>query len=122
MIIAFIRGVAKIAQNSRMVPFASLQAPLLLSNLLLSQQVYYLRTKDDVEVDLVVDRPGKPLLFVEIKSSKQISEEDISSLTRISKDFDSCETVCFSRDKYKKVFGNITVYPWKEGLRKFFSG
>jgi hypothetical protein len=33
------RGVAKIAQNSRMVPFASLQAPLLLSNLLLSQQV-----------------------------------------------------------------------------------
>jgi hypothetical protein len=27
----------------------------------------YLKTKDDAEVDLIVDRPGKPHLFIEIK-------------------------------------------------------
>lgn len=80
----------------------------------------YLRTKDDVEVDLVVDRPGKPVLFIEIKSTKQVREEDISSLARISQDFGFCEAVCFSRDSVKKTIGQITIYPWQEGLKEFF--
>src|SRR5262249_44098039 len=29
----------------------------------------YIRTQEDVEIDLVVERPGKPLLCIEIKSS-----------------------------------------------------
>ena len=34
----------------------------------------YIRTQEDVEVDLVVDRPGQTLLCIEIKSSNQIAE------------------------------------------------
>ncbi|QLH41599.1 MAG: DUF4143 domain-containing protein [Coxiellaceae bacterium] len=34
----------------------------------------YLQTKDGVEIDLVVERPGLPLLFIEIKSSKILNK------------------------------------------------
>lgn len=81
----------------------------------------YLRTKDDAEVDLIVDRPGEPYLFIEIKSTKQVRAEDLTSLSKIAKDFGSCEAVCFSRDPVRKVIDNVTVYPWQEGLKKFFS-
>ena len=34
----------------------------------------YLMIKDDVEIDLVVERPGKSLLLIEIKSSDNVSK------------------------------------------------
>ncbi len=84
----------------------------------------YLKTKDDVEIDLVVDRPGKPILFIEIKSSKQVMEEDLTSFIRLVRDFKKaegeCEAICFSRDAYKKQLGDITVFPWQEGLKEYF--
>lgn len=85
-------------------------------------QFSYLRTKDDAEIDLVVERPGKPILFIEIKSSTQVVEEDLSTYSRLVKDFGECEAVCFSRDTYRKQIANITVYPWQEGIEKFFTG
>ena len=33
----------------------------------------YLKTKDDAEIDLVVERPGQDILFIEIKSSSDVS-------------------------------------------------
>ena len=80
----------------------------------------YLRTKDDVEVDLIVERPGKKTLFIEIKSSKNVTQEKLSSFSRITKDFGECEAVCLSQDLYAKKFANISVLPWQEGLKKFF--
>lgn len=84
----------------------------------------YLRTKDDAEIDLVVDRPGKPILFIEIKSSEQVRDEDLTNFIRLIKDFKesegNCEAVCFSRDTYKKQLGDITVFPWQEGLKEYF--
>lgn len=80
----------------------------------------YLRTKDDAEVDLIVERPGEKTLFIEIKSSTNISEEQLSSFTRIVKDFGECEGICISRDIHRKQFNNITVYPWTDALNTFF--
>jgi uncharacterized protein len=37
----------------------------------------YLKTKDDAEVDLIVERPGLPLLFIEIKSANEINESSL---------------------------------------------
>lgn len=33
-------------------------------------QFIYIRTRDDVEIDLVIQRPGKPLVLVEVKRSR----------------------------------------------------
>lgn len=81
----------------------------------------YLKTKDNAEIDLVVQRPNKPILFIEIKSSKQVRQEDLSGFTRLVNDYGKCEAVCFSRDDYVKNFGAIKVYPWQEGIKKFFT-
>ncbi len=80
----------------------------------------FLRTPADVEIDLVIERPGKPLLCIEIKSSDAISERDITAFLRITKDIPQCEAVVLSQDRFAKQFGHVMSYPWKEGLEKFF--
>lgn len=80
----------------------------------------YLKTKDDAEIDLVVDRPGQPILFIEIKSTKSVDDVQLSPLRTLAKDFGLCEAVCFSRDKYAKQLAEIVVYPWQAGIKKFF--
>jgi len=80
----------------------------------------YLETKDDAEIDLVVERPGQKVLFIEIKSSIQVERRHLTSLRKLSEDFGDCEAVCFSRDSYPKLVDNIMVYPWDMGIRKYF--
>ena len=80
----------------------------------------FLKTKDDAEIDLVVERPGEKILFIEIKSSNNIREEHLSPLAKIVKDFGECEAICLSQDTRSKRFGDIFVYPWKEGITRFF--
>jgi len=81
----------------------------------------FLKTKDDAEVDLVVERPGLPLLFIEIKSSNRIISEDITPFSKIVKDFGECEAVCFTKDSIPKQFDNILVMPWDEGVMNYFT-
>lgn len=80
----------------------------------------YLKTKDDAEIDLVVERPGCPILFIEIKSSASVTEENLYTLKQLSKDFEQCESVCFSNDTRRKCFGKLTVIPWQEGIKQYF--
>lgn len=80
----------------------------------------FLCTTGGVEIDLVVERPGKPLLCVEIKSSDNIREEDISSFSRITSDLEGCEAVVLSQDRFMKKFKHVTCYPWKQGLQYLF--
>jgi len=80
----------------------------------------YLRTNMDVEVDLIVERPGKPLLFIEIKSSEQVYAEDMSAFLTLTQDFGECEAVCFSRDAYQKQLNHVVVFPWQKGIAHFF--
>src|SRR3990167_5238546 len=54
-----------------------------------------LRTESDVEVDLIVERPGEKLLLIEIKSKKCVDQSDLKSLNNIASDFEKCEAVCF---------------------------
>lgn len=81
----------------------------------------YLMTADGVEIDLVVERPAKPLLLIEIKSSKQVKEVDLKNLRDIAAELEDCEAVCFSNDPLPRKLGNIMIYPWQEGVKKFFS-
>lgn len=79
----------------------------------------YLRTKDGAEVDLVVERPGKKMLFIEIKSSSSVKDEQLTNLMRLSNDHNA-ESVCFSRDKIARNIGDMIIFPWKDGIKKFF--
>ena len=81
----------------------------------------YFQTGDGAEIDLIVDRPGKPYLLIEIKSTDCVEAKQTASLQKLSKDFTMpCESVCFSRDIYAKKLDTILVLPWQEGVKRFF--
>ncbi len=80
----------------------------------------FIRTAGDVEVDLVVERPGKKLLCIEIKSSELIRVEDISPFIKLTKDIENCEAVVLSKDRFMKQFDHVLCYPWKQGIEEFF--
>jgi len=82
----------------------------------------YLRTKNDVEIDLVVERPGKKNLFIEIKSSDNIRAEHLASFVNIVKDVKNCEAICISQETRAKKIGDVTVLPWMDALRQYFTG
>ena len=62
-------------------------------------------TESEVEIDLVVERPGEKLLFIEIKSSNTVRKEDLSSMERLVNDFDDCEAVCFRVIRGRRKWG-----------------
>ena len=80
----------------------------------------YLATKDDAEIDLVVERPGQKILFIEIKSTAIVERRHLSALKTLALDFGDCEAICLSRDQYTKHIDNVIVYPWEIGVKKYF--
>ena len=80
----------------------------------------FIRTVGDVEVGLVVERPGKPLLCIEIKSSDTVNEVDISAFSRLTKDIANCEAAVLSQDRFMKKMGHVVCFPWKQGLMEYF--
>lgn len=83
---------------------------------------YYLQTKDNAEVDLIIERPGKPVALIEIKSSETVDERDTRIVERFLKDFPkkfgSPQGFCFSRDPRPKKIGSVHALPWEMGLKE----
>ncbi len=80
----------------------------------------YLRTKDGVDVDLIIERPSLKKVAVEIKSSTFIREEDVKSLNRIGRDMTNACLYCLSRDPQQKKIGQVHCLPWQKGLKQLF--
>jgi uncharacterized protein len=82
---------------------------------------YYLMTRDGVEIDLVVERPGSPLLLVEIKSASSIHERHLTPLFTLGGEFLHADRICISRvTTPQKHEGNVMVLPWKTALKQIF--
>lgn len=73
-------------------------------------------TASDVEIDLIVERPGQMRAAIEIKSTTHITEQDVKNLRTLGKDIPNCALYCFSQDPIPKKFGDILCLPWQEGL------
>jgi len=79
----------------------------------------YLRTKDDAEIDLILERPGLPLALIEIKSSDHVGEKDIQTLRAFKKDLGAkAEYYCLSRDPAPKNIEGISLLPWEKGIQE----
>ncbi len=82
----------------------------------LDWQFSYLLTKDDVEIDLVIARPGRPPALVEIKSTGQVREEHARSLQAFQRDFPDADLCLLSRDPRPQRLGRVRCLPWAEGI------
>lgn len=76
----------------------------------------YLRTKDGVEIDLILERPGDKRALIEIKSSNRIMEDDVRALNSLGKDISNSESFCLSLDPTPKKLGRVLCLPWQKGL------
>ncbi len=76
----------------------------------------YLRTKDDAEIDLIIDRPGMARACVEIKSSEVVDPIDASRLARLSADISNAEPFLFSLDRTPQRIAGVTCLHWTDGL------
>ncbi len=76
----------------------------------------YLRTKDGVEIDLIIERPGLKRALVEIKSAERIQPEDVRALKHLAPDIPRSEPFCFSLDPVAKIIDGVQCLPWRRGL------
>ncbi|HCM27754.1 MAG: hypothetical protein A2Z99_16435 [Treponema sp. GWB1_62_6] len=80
----------------------------------------FLRTKDDAEIDLLIDRPGKPIALVEIKPSSVIDERHVKNLRSFENDFPGASLYCACRVDRAQKIGSVSVLPWSQALEVLF--
>jgi len=79
----------------------------------------YLRTKDGAELDLVIERPGKDTVLLEIKSSTLVDENDLRHLRSFHRSIPNSLAICLSQETEQRVHGGgVKVVPWSEGLEE----
>lgn len=81
----------------------------------------YLRTKDGVEIDLIIERPGKRDILVEIKSKIKITPDDAKRLNAITRDWDEkTHSEIWSLDEVEKKEGAVLCRHWQNALEEYF--
>jgi predicted AAA+ superfamily ATPase len=84
-------------------------------------RLYFLQTQNNVEIDLVIERPGKALLLIEIKSSTAAHDEHIKKLKKIAHDLhQEYEAVVLCQESVKRLIDTVIIYPWQEGIKTIF--
>ena len=80
----------------------------------------YLRTKDDAEIDLIVERPGSSTLCIEIKSGKEVTEKEVNKLLNISSSIKNSKPMMVYDGKEELLINNVRIVNWKEALKEIF--
>lgn len=84
---------------------------------------YYLRTKDGLEIDLLVERSRKELWGIEIKSNDRVDETEILKLKNLAQDLGLKKLLVASREKTKRVLdAKIEIWPWLDVLEELYPG
>ena len=78
----------------------------------------YFLTKDGGEIDLVVERPGRPTAFIEIKSAVKTDERDTRYLRSVVSELDNAEAFCLSQDPHERIEDGVAHLHWVKGLRE----
>lgn len=68
----------------------------------------------DIDIDLVVERPGKKNVFVEIKSTHRLKESGLAPLMHVVKTAKNSVGLCLCQEKMKRLSQNILICPWQE--------
>lgn len=76
----------------------------------------YIRTKDDAEVDLVVERGGRPICLIEIKSTTRVARDDVAAVSTLVKDLSGSVAYCLSRDAAAREIDGVRCLDWERGL------
>lgn len=81
-------------------------------------EFYYYATYGGREVDLVIDRGPEGLVFIEIKSTSSVSDDDLRHLTALSREskLKDASFYCLSLDETPKKKEGVLCLHWIAGL------
>jgi predicted AAA+ superfamily ATPase len=77
----------------------------------------YLRTKDGVEVDLIIERPDGSMALVEIKSTQKVEHRDLKHLLLLKNDFKNANLVCVCDEKILRKHEGVEITPWSKAFK-----
>ena len=77
-------------------------------------------TKENAEIDLIVERPGQTTLAIEIKSATLVDEVEIGKMQRLGNDLENSELVILSRETLPRQVQDVSIQPWREGILRIF--
>lgn len=101
--------------------FLILESYRLRHYLKVEEKSFYLRTKDDVEIDLIIERKGQEIFAIEIKSSDRVDENQLSGFIKLAKDIGAKHIWVASREKRPRSTKNgVEILPWQEVLRRLY--
>lgn len=83
-------------------------------------ELFYLASKDNAEIDLIIDRPGQKKVLIEIKSTRKIESVDLSSTLALMRDFGDADCLVLSRDPLPQKLSFARALPWKQGIAEIF--
>ncbi len=79
----------------------------------------FLRTKDNLEIDLIVEKNSRNKIAIEIKSSKDIRLEDFKNQSVLANDLKAPLWVVYTGiDERANEF--VKLYPWQTALKNLF--
>lgn len=83
----------------------------------------FLKTKDGVEIDLLVEVSSRKKYCIEIKSGEVKNLNEFNDQYKLAKDvqgISDAELVILSQNKKAMSQGPIHVMPWQDGIKKIF--
>ena len=84
------------------------------------QSPFYLKTKEGLEVDLILQKGHKKIL-IEIKSTHKTLPQDLKHLKTVRKEFSKSKAFLISLDKIARKQEGIFILHWQEALKKIFN-
>ena len=79
----------------------------------------YFRSKDGLEVDLILQK-GQKKILIEIKSTDKALSHDLKSLKLVKKDIPKSSAFLLSLDKTARKKDGIFILHWQSALKKIF--
>lgn len=81
-------------------------------------RIFFWRTKDDQEVDLLIENKGKLIAAIEIKSSTKVTKEYLSGLRSFSEEYPNVP--CYAVARVPEAFNvdSVNVLPWEKYLKE----
>jgi len=80
----------------------------------------YIKTGADVEIDLIIEKQKNVFILIEIKSSKNIHNDHLSSLKTLGSEFKNSTKYLFCQEKFPRKIEDITIINWEDGIKEIF--
>ena len=80
----------------------------------LDLNITFYRTTTGQEIDIIIEKPDKSILAIEIKAKDHIQTSDMRTLNNFKQFCPDAKLYVISTVKNTQQYGNVTIVPWQE--------